>query len=166
MANLTAAAPVEPEKSTFLHDRGGRPEAPKRPFAELVRDNLGLLLGLAFALGFTALAFQTRASWDFHRDWVVPMTVPFWGIAGVSLGHLLARRKFDAAFTGLMLLVVVLGLTALNIWQGSQSEGPDGARDALSISAGVALGITVLALVVATVWVEAKDPTKAPPPPV
>ncbi|MBI5949197.1 MAG: hypothetical protein HY875_13755 [Chloroflexi bacterium] len=164
MADLTTAAPVETEKSTFLHDRGGRPEAPKRPVAELVRDNLGLLLGLVLALGFTALAFQTRASWDSHRDWVVPMTVPIWAVAGVSLGHLLARRKVDAAFTGLMLLVVVLGLTILNIWQGTQSEGQDGARDALTISAAVALGITVLALLVGAIWVEAKDPTKAPPP--
>ncbi|MGI8927204.1 MAG: hypothetical protein ACR2HN_11250 [Tepidiformaceae bacterium] len=163
MADFSRAAPAEAQKSTEVHDRGARPDAPPSRLTATLRNNVGMLLGFAFAMGFMALAFQTRATWDSHRDWVVPVTVPFWAIGGVALGHLLGRRQFVATGPALLLLMLAMVLTALNIWRGAETDGGDGLRDAMTIATAVLLTLALLALLGALVWLEAKHPTKAPP---
>jgi len=164
MADLTAPVPMEAEKTPWVHDRSRIPERPATTNRELLVRYQGLLLGLALALAFMALAFQTRATWTTHRDWVVPMTVPFWAGAGTALGHLILRRKWKLAAPGLALLAVAIVLTGINDIRGMQVDGSDGLRDALSIATGVVCGLMIAALLGALVLVETKDPTKAPPP--
>lgn len=164
MANFSAAVPIEPEKSTYLHERTNRPAAPKRSNMDLFRSFLGLGLGVLFALGFIALAFQVRAGWDNHREWVVATTVPGLVLGGLAAGHLIARRQIAALGPGVGLLVLTLVLVVLNYLRGRDTSGNDGLRDALSIISGVLLVLTVGALVGALVRVEWKHPTKAPAP--
>ena len=87
MATLTAKAPVEPAKTTYLHDRSGRPSAPKKSVKDAAVE-LAPLIGFAvLAGGAQALAFTTRAAWAGHRDWVVPVTTPLWVAGAVALGR-------------------------------------------------------------------------------
>ncbi len=164
MANLSAPVPVEPEKIPWVHDRSRIPAAPATSWKDRAVQFQGLALGLLLALGFTALAFQTRDSWTVRRDWVVPMTIPFWATAGVALGHLVARRLWKDAAPGLALLVVAIALIGANDLRALQVDGSDNLRDALSILTGVDLGLMVVALLVAVFGAEIKNPTKAPPP--
>ncbi len=164
MANLTAPMPMEAEKTPWVHDRARIPARPATTNRDLLVRYQGLLLGLALALGFMVLAFQTRATWTTHRDWVVPMTVPFWAGAGVALGHLIDRRMWREAAPGLVLLAVAIGLTGVNDVRGMQVDGSDGLRDALSIITGTVCGLMIAALLGALVWVEMKNQTKAAPP--
>jgi peptidoglycan/LPS O-acetylase OafA/YrhL len=161
MANFSAPAPIEPEKSTYLHERTNRPVPPTRTNLALLRSYLGMVLGLLFAIGFVALSFQIRAGWDNHREWVVAITVPGTVLAGVALGHLAARRQLMALVPGIGLLALTLLLVFLNFLRGRDTTGDDGLRDALSITSGVLLVFTVGALVGALAWVEWKRPTKA-----
>lgn len=164
MVNWSAPAPANPEKPDWLHDQSQLPAAPGRTRTEYLHYLGPLILGLVFAAVFVALSFQTRASWGSHRDWVVPTTIPLTAIAGVAMGYLVARRAWVELTPGLLLLFVVLVLTGLNIWRGAVTEGDDTLRDVLSITAGVFLGLTVLALWGALVWLEAKHPLRAPQP--
>ena len=164
MADLTSRIPMEADKTPWVHDRSRIPERPAATNRELFVRYQGLLLGLGLALAFTALAFQTRATWTTHRDWVVPMTVVFWAGAGVALGYLIDRRRWKEAAPGLALLAVGIVLIGVNDVRGMQVEGSDGLRDALSIITGVVFGFMIAALLGALVWVEMKDPTKVAPP--
>jgi peptidoglycan/LPS O-acetylase OafA/YrhL len=164
MANFSAPVPTESEKSAYLHERANRPAPPKRSNFGLVRSYLGAGLGVLFAIGFVALAFQIRAGWDNHREWVVAITVPGLVLGGVAFGHLIARRQLTALAPGAGLLVLTLVLVFLNYLRGRDTTGEDGLRDALSIISGVSLVLTVSALVGALAWVEWKRPTKAPLP--
>jgi hypothetical protein len=164
MADLTAPVPIEPEKTPWVHDHSRIPGRPATTSRDLLLRYQGLLLGFALALAFTALAFQTRATWTTHRDWVVPMTVPFWAGAGIALGHLIDRRKWKEAAPGLALLAVGIMLIGVNDVRGMQVDGSDGLRDALSIITGIDFGFMIAALLGALVWVEMKDPTKVAPP--
>lgn len=164
MADFTAQAPGEPEKTAYLHERGTRPAGPALRPLQLARENLGLIAGFVLSLGFTALAFQARASWEWHRDWVVPVVVPFLSLGGMAMGHLIARRQWAALGPGMGLLVLSVGLAALNIWRGAVTESGDGLRDAMSLITAGFLALAILALSGALVWVEATHPTKVPPP--
>jgi hypothetical protein len=165
MADFTTRVPVETEKrGAYLHDRTNRPTVQRPPAREWLRRNLGLVLGIALALGFEALAFQTRAAWNVHRDWVVPVTTPFWVLGGIALGHLLARLRGEALAPGLALLVLGLALTGGNIALAIQTDGPRTSRDVLSILAGVSYGLAIAALVVALLVVEWRHPTHATEP--
>ncbi len=121
-------------------------------------------IGILFALGAVALAFQTRASWNIHRDWVVPVLVPPLVLGGLAMGYLTARLRLKALATPLMLLSIALLFTILNIIRANFTEGDDGLRDALSIMTGVLLGVTILWLIVAFAWTEYRDPVKPPAP--
>jgi len=164
MTDFAAPIPVEPAKADYLHERERIPAAPKATIADLARRHAGLALGFVLAMGYMAMAFQTRASWGAHRDWVVPMTVPFWVIGGVALGHLVDRKQWAAAAPGIGLLLVAIVLTGLNDWRGAVTEGSDALRDALTTITAVVLGFSLAALTAALVWVEAARPTKAPAP--
>ncbi len=164
MADLTAQTPTEAEKTGWLHDRSRIPARPATSAQDLHLRYRGWLLGLVLALGLTALAFQTRASWESHRDWVVPMTVPFWASAGIALGLLVDGRRWKAAAPGIVLLVVALVLTGLNVWRGTETDGQDNWRDALSIVAGVTLGFMVVALLAGLIWSELAGPKEEQPP--
>ncbi len=154
MANMQAAAPVEEAKlGDYLHDRARIPEAPRVRPPDLVRRYLPFAFGLLFAAGAMALAFTTRATWTTQRDWVVPVTTPFWAIAGVALGYLVARGKFQALASAGSFLVLALVLTFINVYRGYLTEGQDDGRDALSILTAFVLAIVVLLLIVAVVRV-------------
>jgi peptidoglycan/LPS O-acetylase OafA/YrhL len=158
MANFAARVPIESEKSTYLHERANRPAPPKRTSVDLLRSYLGAGLGVVFAIGFVALAFQIRAGWDNHREWVVAITVPGLVLAGIAFGHLIVRKQLMALAPGAGLLVLTVALVLLNFWRGQETTGEDNLRDALSIISGVLLVLTVGALVGALAWVEWKRP--------
>ncbi len=160
MADFSLPAPYEPQKVDELHRGEAKPKPPRLPIPQLLRAHATIILGTALGLGFVALAFEARASWGSHRDWVVPVTVPFWALAGVAMASLLLRRRWAEAAAGLALLAVVLALTAVDVW-AAYSGGSDALRDALAILTGVALGAMVVAAVAGYVWSE----LRAGPPP-
>ena len=164
MTDFAAKAPVNPEKRNELHARESMPTAPDRSRAEVRRHFLGIGLGVVGTFIFLALAFQARAGWQNHREWVVAMTLPGAALAGVCFGYLLARKQFQAAMWGVGLLAISGGFTVFNIVQGSMKDGPSYQRDALTILAGVFLILAGHAFVIAEVWVELKHPTRAPLP--
>ena len=163
MADFTAAAPVETEKSAVVHDRDTRPKAPGDR-QDLGRYLLLIVVGVVFTAALIALAYQARASWTEVRDWVVPVTIPFYALGGISLAYLVLRRAWMEASAGLTFLVLTVALTGFNLWRAALTTGPDGLRDNLSITAGVLLAVTIAALLGAMVWVEARRPVRPPAP--
>ncbi len=164
MATWSGPTPVNPDKSDWLHDQAELPRPPVRGTRDYAGMLLPIALGLAFTAALVALAFQARASWDSHRDWVVPATIPLLALGGVAFGYLVARRAWLAANPAIGLLLLVCAFTALNMWRGAETEGSDGLRDALSIIQGVTLGLTVTAAVAAAIFVEWTRPTHPAPP--
>jgi energy-coupling factor transporter transmembrane protein EcfT len=160
MANWSAPAPTNPEKPNWLHDQSELPAPPARSRVDYARILAPIVLGLAFTGALVALGFQSRASWDSHRDWVIPVTIPLLAIAGVAAGYLVARRAWVALGPVLLLLLLLCSLTALNVWRGAETEGSDALRDALSIMQGVLLGLTVASAIAAMVFVEWTRPTR------
>ncbi len=162
MAELSIPAPYEPEK-TAIHDRGTRPSRPSVSRMDLVKQYWGLALGLVLACLITAMAFQARAGWDNHREWVVAMTGPFQALGGIAFGHLIYRMAWKALAPGF----VFFFLACLFIGGDVLADGANAsmaARDTLSILGGIALGIAVACFLVAVLWVEIRRPTKAPAP--
>ncbi len=163
MADFTAARPVETEKSEVVHDRATRPDAPADR-QDLGRLLLLIVLGVAFTAALVAIAFQARASWTEVRDWVVPVTIPFYALGGISLAYLVLRRAWMAASAGVTLLFVTVALTGFDLWRAALTTGPDGLRDSFSITIGVLLGVTIAALAAGMLWVEVRRPSRPPAP--
>ena len=163
MADFTASAPVETEKSEVVHDRDTRPGAPadRQDYGRLL---LHIAVGVAFTAAFVAIAFQARASWTEVRDWVVPVTIPFYALGGISLAYLVLRRAWLEASAGLGLLFFIVALTAFDLWRAALTTGPDGLRDSFSITIGVLLGFCIAALAAAMAWVEWRRPSRPPAP--
>ncbi len=161
MADFSAAAPSEPEKRTVVHDRAARPDAPSER-RDLARLLLLIAAGALFGAAILALAYQTRASWTEARDWVVPVTVPFYALSGLALAHLVLRRAWREASAGLVFLALALALTGFNLWRAVLTSGPDGLRDGLSIAAAIFLALAIAALLSAMAWVEACRPVRPP----
>lgn len=161
MANFTMRAPVNVEKPNELHDQslkpGGKPVSRLQQFGPLAA-------ALAGAAIFVALAFQVRAGWENHREWVVATTLPFAALGGVALGFVLWRGRIMEASPAILLLLLCTGLAALNYWRGIETTGQDGLRDALSIIEGVLLALAVVAAIGALIWVEWRHPYRAPGP--
>lgn len=153
MADFTLPAPFEPEKVHALHEAAAKPSRPTLSWQERLRANAVLLLGTLLGLGLIALAFEARASWHTHRDWVVPTTAPLSVAAGVALAALLVRRAWAAASPALVLLAALLAATGADVW-AAVSGASDALRDALAILAGVLLGFTVAAALAAYLWAE------------
>jgi peptidoglycan/LPS O-acetylase OafA/YrhL len=164
MADFAAKAPFEATKETFLHDRSLLPAAPKKSTGEMLRWSMIIVLGVLFTVAFVALEFQTRASWDGHRDFVVPVTVPLSAVAGVALAALIVRREWAALGLSLALLLVIAALTSVNAVAGIDVEGRDIFRDLLTWTAFVFMVGTLAALVGTLILVELTRPIKAPPP--
>ncbi len=163
MADFSAAAPVEPDKSEVVHDRDTRPGAPadRQDYARLL---LHIAVGVACTAAFVAIAFQARASWTEVRDWVVPVTIPLYALGGISLAYLVLRRAWLEASTGVTLLFFAVALTGFDLWRAALTTGPDGLRDSFSITIGVLLGFSIAALAAGMAWVEARRPSKPPAP--
>jgi peptidoglycan/LPS O-acetylase OafA/YrhL len=161
MANLTANAPVEPEKSTSLHERDNRPKAPAASRLEFGKRWAWPAVGVLLALGFVAVLFSVRDSWDNHREWLVT-TIPFLVMAGIGLAYVLARGKVVPLAVGGTFLFLALVFAGADLLADQDDAATDTTRDVLSILAGVCLGIAVAGIVFALVWVEAREPTKAP----
>ena len=163
MADFSAAAPVEPEKSEVVHDRDTRPGAPadRQDYDRLL---LHIAVGVAFTAAFVAIAFQARASWTEVRDWVVPVTIPLYALGGISLAYLVLRRAWLEASVGVTLLFFAVALTGFDLWRAALTTGPDGLRDSFSITIGVLLGFSIAALAAGMAWVEARRPSKPPAP--
>ncbi len=162
MANWSGATPANPEKPNWLHDQAELPAPPERSRRDYARIAAPILLGIAFTAALVALGFQARASWESHRDWVIPGTIPLLAIGGVAVGYLAARREWMALGPVFFLLLLLCAMTALNIWRGAETEGSDAFRDALSIIQGVLLGLTVASAIGAMVFVEWTRPTRPP----
>jgi hypothetical protein len=158
MSMWSSPAPVQPEKPHYLHDDEQQPPLPDGWLSAFRAYLLAPALGLLFALGFTAMAFQARASWESHRDWVVPVLVPFLGLGGVAMGYLAARAKIVEMMPGVFFVLLAIGLVAANIWRGYVTEGEDTARNILAILTAVALGLAVLAFVVGLIAAERSTP--------
>ncbi len=164
MATLTATAPVEPEKTTFLHDRASLPAAPARSLRDVALGLAPLLSLVLLAAGAEALAFTTRAAWAGHRDWVVPVTTPIWVVGAVTLGAMLWRQKWQFAAAALAFLAVGLALTVLNIVRAQNVDGADHLRDFYAISSAVMYGCATVAAVTGWAMMEIRQPIAAPPP--
>ncbi len=165
MADFSADAPVEPVKiGDYLHDRSRIPEGPKLSPLSWAGQNWGLVLGLVLSIGGAALAVQTRAAWESHRDWVVPAIMLGAALGGLMLGHLMQRRKGNITTPVMIFTSLAMTFTVLNIWRGYVTDGDDGARDALTILAAVMLAIAVVTAVLGAIITEAKDPTRPPTP--
>ncbi len=163
MADFSAAAPVEPDKSEVVHDRDTRPGAPADR-QDYVRLLLHIAVAAAFTAAFVAIAFQARASWTEVRDWVVPVTIPLYALGGISLAYLVLRRAWLEASTGVTLLFFAVALTGFDLWRAALTTGPDGLRDSFSITIGVLLGVSIAALAAGMAWVEARRPARPPAP--
>lgn len=163
MANLSLPAPVEEDKTAYLHDRLQRPAAPQVSRLDLLKRWNGFLLGLVISVGLTAVLFSLRDSWHNHREWLVTV-IPFLVIAGVGLGHLLARRKLTSLAVAGVFLFLALLFTFFDIIADRDGGATMTTRDVLSILGGIALGFATVALIVTLVWVEVRNPTKAPTP--
>ncbi|MFN8616398.1 MAG: hypothetical protein U0837_04840 [Dehalococcoidia bacterium] len=162
MANLSIPAPIEPEKTPWIHDRSQRPAAPARDRAALARQWWGFALGLVLSVGLTATMFSLRDSWHNHREWLVTF-IPVLVIAGVGLGHLIAREKLLAISVGLGFLLLAWMFMLFDIIADNDGSSM-GTRDTFSILGGIALGFGAVALSIALLWVEVRNPTRAPAP--
>lgn len=164
MADWSELAPTNPEREHWLHDQSKMPPAPKQGAGDYVRMWLPLLLGLLFTAGLVALAFEVRASWESHRDWVVPVTVPLIVFGGVAAAYLVQRGAITALAPAILFLALTGLFVGFNIARGAETEGSDAGRDALSILGGVSLGLSIACLAGGMVWVEATRPTRAQAP--
>lgn len=165
MADFTAPAPVEPGKiGDYLHDRSRIPAPPKRQVSEILSQYSGLILGVLLAVGACALVFELRDAWESKRDWVPPAALVPAVIAAIALGHLAQRGKINYIGVPLILLFFAIGGPVLDIW--IHHEYPDRDEFALTfrIVAAVCLGLATVWLIVASLLVEANDPTKPPEP--
>ncbi len=163
MANFSLPAPFEPEKTAYIHDRTTRPARPAISRSDLVRRFAGFGIGLVIAAFMIAIAFQVRDGWENHREWVVAMSGPFYALGGIALGHLLYRKKLEAAAPALLFLVLAAVVAGFDI--AADADDADMAiRDALSIIGGILLAISIACAVFAVIWVELRNPTRVPPP--
>lgn len=163
MANLSIPAPIETEKSAFLHDRTNRPPAPTTSTLELARRWSGFIAGLVLSVGLTAVLFSVRDSWENHREWLVTV-IPVLVIAGVSLGHLAVRKQIVALAPGGAFLFLALIFAGADVLADNDGGASMTTRDTLSILGGIALGVAAAAFVFALFWVELRNPTRAPTP--
>ena len=159
---MSIPAPYEPEKADWIHDRDGRPGAPKPSRLEFARRWAVPAAGVVLGVGATALLFSIRVSWDIHREWLVSF-IPFLVIVAIALAHLLARKQVTALAPGLVFLVLTLIFAGADLWADNDG-GSDTARDVLSILAGSCLAVATVLLMAALLWVEIRRPTKAPVP--
>lgn len=162
MVNLNIPAPFETEKSTYIHDRTTRPAAPATSRPTLAKRWSGFLAGVLLSVALTAVLFSLRDSWGNHREWLVT-TIPMLAIAAVALGHLTARGQAKALVTGGLFLILALLFMGLDIYADNDNASMT-IRNTYSILGGIALGISVVALMVALLWVEIANPTRAPKP--
>lgn len=162
MANLSIPAPYEPEKTDYLHDRSTRPDGPPASRLEMGRRWIVPALGMVFAVGLTALLFSLRDSWGNHREWLVTV-IPVLVIAGIALGYLIVRRQWIPLAPGFVFLMLALLFGGADLFADNDGAS-DTVRNVLSILGGISLGIATLALSIALVWVELRNPTKAPTP--
>jgi peptidoglycan/LPS O-acetylase OafA/YrhL len=164
MSQFSDPIPVNAEKVHALHAQEELPGRPALSRMDMAKVWAPMAIGILFALGAVALGFQARASWESHRDWVVPVTVPLLVIGGMAMGYLTARMRLKALAVPIGLLSIAMLFVLLNIIRGNSTTGDDGLRDALSIMTGVLLGASVLTLTVAFAWSEFQDPVKPPAP--
>lgn len=162
MADFSLPAPYEPKKSEFIHDRATRPKRPAVDWRELTGRFWGLGMGLAFSLLGTVAMFELRDSWDNHREWLVSF-IPFFAIAGLAFGHLMYRGKWEALAVpgGFLLLTAIF---TVSVFLGDIDEVSRDTRRVVAILGGISLALTVVSAMVALLWVELRDPAKAPPP--
>lgn len=164
MADWSEPAPTAPEREHWLHDQARLPAPPNRGAGGKARMLLPFVLGLLFTAGLVALGFEVRASWESHRDWVVPVTVPLIVLGGVSMAYLVQRGAIAALSPAIVFLALTGLFVGFNIARGAGTEGSDGGRDALSILGGVSLGLAIASLAGGMAFVEATRPTRAPAP--
>ncbi len=163
MADFAAARPIETEKQgAFLHDRKNRPEPATWTRSALAVRHAPIALGLLFAAGYLAIAFQTWAWWGYDRAWAVALMLPLWALGGFAGAHLAIRREWKVLTFGAPFLLIGLILLWSNIWRGSVVDGPDNGRDAMTIISAICFIVAANLDILGLVWVEARRPTRAP----
>jgi hypothetical protein len=163
MANMSIPRPFEPEKSGYIHDRATRPDAPKPSRLELAQRWVPFAAALALGVGSTALLFSIRDSWENHREWLVTV-IPVLVIAAIALAHLITRKQLIPLAPGGAFLFLALVFAGADILVDREPNPSSTTQDWLSILAGVSLGIAVALLAFSLLWVEIREPTKAPTP--
>ncbi len=165
MADFSSPAPVEPNKiGDYLHQRERIPSPPKRSVGELIMQNSGYILGVLLALGAGVLVFELRDAWESHRDWVPPAALVPAVLGAIALGHLAQRGKINAIGIPLFLIFIAVFGPVINIWMHHEYPGRDGLMLMFTIISALCLGVATVWLIIATLFVEATDPTRPPEP--
>ena len=163
--DFTLPAPREPVKQgDYLHTREGIPTAPELTRNQLIRRHGIVVMGVIIALGLGIAALQNYAGWDDSRNVALVTMASLCGPAGVALGYLLYRGRWDFAVPGILIIVLALGFVGVNALYGYENSGESRFRDALTIMGAIVLFAVVAYTVVALAYVELKDPSRAPAP--
>lgn len=160
MSHFAQKVPTSPTRHTELHDQSQMPASPHKTRADRMRLATLVILGVAFALAFTAMGVQIRVGWESHRDWVIPVIAQGAAIGGVAAAYLVIRGR-DAEFAiGTLFLVLCGVVMGMNYLRGAETEGPDTLRDWLSVISGVLYGLSMLAFIAGWLSAELRDPTR------
>ena len=162
MADFAARVPVEPEKSTYLHDRSNRPPSPTPTIADRIRRSWKLWVAVALAMGFEAIAYQLRDYWPGPRDWVVPATTPLVVMGGLALGFMLARGQYWVAWPALVMLVVTLSCIALNVTGEAVKSQDNTLAYVYNVVGAISLGVTIILAVGGILVAEVTRPVRPP----
>jgi hypothetical protein len=160
MADFSLPAPDEPQKPDFLHNRPTRPPRSAVSAREIFERFWGYGLGVVFAILLTSTMFQVRASWENPREWLV-MFIPFFAIAGLAFGIFLQRGQWTALAVPAAFLFLTGIFTVSDLLADIESASAR-ARQIVSILGGISLGLTTLTAIIALIWVEVRNPPKAP----
>jgi hypothetical protein len=164
MADFGAGAPSEPAKlGEYLHERSRIPAQPAAWWRAMATQYWGAAFGLALGLGLAAAGFEVRDSWKEHRDWVVPVIALAGISAGLGIGHLVSRGKWQAAGPVILLALLFVAFVVFDVWRGEVLDGEsDAGRKALGVFAAVFLGLAAAAAVISTLVVELRSPSRPP----
>src|SRR5690606_29240325 len=97
-----------------------------------------LILGVVFAVAFSAIGIQLREGWESHRDWVVPAAVSGALVSGPALAYLLLTGRTKAAAIGAVLMFFALAFMLVHLLYNMDGNDVSGAlNDFFSISGAV-----------------------------
>lgn len=163
MTNFAAKAPTHPERTDELHARSSLPEAPAVSRLQLASRFSILIVGVIFAVAFSAIGIQLREGWDSHRDWVVPAAVSGALISGPALAYLIFTGRNRVAAIGSLLMFFALAFMLMHIlYNLDDAEVSSSWNNFFSISGAIFYVGGLLALQLGLVWA-IFVPKKEPP---
>lgn len=163
--DFTVPAPREAVKQgDYLHTREGIPAATPLTRNELLRRNIIVVAGSLIAIALGVIAFQDYAGWHDSRNFALVTAVSLCGPAGVALAYLIYRGRWDFATPAIGIVTLALGFVGVNALYAHDNPGESAFRDTLTIMGAITLFVLFAYAVVALIYVELKDPTRAPAP--